>query len=69
MFPIHDDTPRINGRPIVNYSLIGVNIIVFICEVIVTGNFSNRTVVNDLYSNYGSIPDLVLAGQNLGSLF
>lgn len=69
MFPIHDDTPRVNGRPIVNYSLIGVNIIVFICEVIVTGNFSNRIVVNDLYSNYGSIPDLVLAGQNLGSLF
>ena len=68
MFPIHDDTPRINGRPFVNYSLIGVNIIVFICEIIITGNFSNRIAVNELFSNYGSIPDLVLSGQNLGSL-
>lgn len=68
MFPIHDDTPRVNGRPFVNYSLIGVNIIVFICEIIITGNFSNRMAVNELFSNYGSIPDLVLSGQNLGSL-
>jgi membrane associated rhomboid family serine protease len=68
MFPIHDDTPRINGRPFVNYSLIGVNIIVFIYEIIITGNFSNRIEVNELFSNYGSIPDLVLSGQNLGSL-
>lgn len=68
MFPIHDDTPRVNGRPIVNYSLIGVNIIVFIIEVIITGNFSNRIAVNELYSSYGSIPDLILSGENLGSL-
>ena len=69
MFPIHDDTPRVNGRPIVNYGLIGVNIIIFIYEVILTGNFSNRIVLSELYSNYGSIPDLILSGQNLGSLF
>jgi membrane associated rhomboid family serine protease len=69
MFPIHDDTPRVNGRPFVNYGLIGVNIMVFIYEVIITGNFSNRIAVNELYSNYGSIPDLILSGQNLGSLF
>lgn len=68
MFPIHDDTPRVNGRPFVNYGLIGVNIIVFIYEIVITGNFSNRIAVNELYSNYGSIPDLVLSGQNLGSL-
>jgi membrane associated rhomboid family serine protease len=68
MFPVHDDTPRLNGRPYVNYSLIGVNIIVFICEIIITGNFSNGIATNELYSNYGSIPDLVLSGQNLGSL-
>lgn len=68
MFPIHDDTSRVNGRPYVNYSLIGVNIIVFICEIIITGNFSNRIATSELYSNYGSIPDLVLSGQNLGSL-
>ncbi|VFJ13236.1 rhomboid family intramembrane serine protease [Candidatus Nitrosocosmicus franklandus] len=69
MFPIHDDTPRVNGRPFVNYGLIGVNIIVFIYEIIITGNFSNRMAVYELYFNYGSVPDLVLSGQNLGSLF
>lgn len=69
MFPIHDDTPRVNGRPIVNYGLIGVNIIIFIYELILTGNFSNRIALSELYSNYGSIPDLILSGQNLGSLF
>lgn len=69
MFPIHDDTPRVNGRPFVNYGLIGVNIIVFIYEIVITGNFSNRMAVYELYFNYGSVPDLVLSGQNLGSLF
>lgn len=69
MFPIHDDAPRMNGRPYVNYSLIGINIIIFIYEVIITSNFSNRFAVVNLYSNYGSIPDLVMSGQNLGSLF
>ncbi len=69
MFPIHDDTPRANGRPFINYSLIGINIIVFIYEIIITGNFSNRIAVNELFTNYGSVPDLILSGQNLGSLF
>ncbi|MDQ2685034.1 MAG: rhomboid family intramembrane serine protease [Thermoproteota archaeon] len=69
MFPIHDDTPRVNGRPFINYSLIGINIIIFIYEIIITGNFSNRIAVNELYTNYGSVPDLILSGQNLGSLF
>ena len=69
MFPIHDDTPRLNGRPYVNYGLIGMNIVIFIYEVIVTSNFSNRSAVIALFYNYGSIPDLILSGQNLGSLF
>jgi len=69
MFPIHDDTPRMNGRPYVNYGLIGINILIFIYEAIITSNFSNRLAVVELYSNYGSIPDLILSGQNLGSLF
>ena len=69
MFPIHDDTPRLNGRPYVNYGLIGMNIVIFIYEVIITSNFSNRSAVIALFYNYGSIPDLILSGQNLGSLF
>jgi membrane associated rhomboid family serine protease len=69
MFPIHDDTPRLHGRPYVNYSLIGINIVIFIYEVIVTANFSNRSAVATLFYNYGSVPELLLSGQNLGSLF
>lgn len=69
MFPIHDDTPRMNGRPYINYSLIGINIIIFIYEMIITANFSNRAAVFNLFSNYGSVPDLLLSGQNMGSLF
>jgi len=69
MFPIHDDTPRLNGRPYVNYGLIGMNIVIFIYEVIITSNFANRSAVVTLFYNYGSIPDLILSGQNLGTLF
>jgi membrane associated rhomboid family serine protease len=69
MFPIHDDTPRLHGRPYVNYGLIGINVVIFIYEVIVTNNFSNRSAVIALFYNYGSIPELILSGQNLGSLF
>ncbi|MDN5847152.1 MAG: rhomboid family intramembrane serine protease, partial [Candidatus Nitrosocosmicus sp.] len=69
MFPIHDDAPRLHGRPYVNYGLIGINIVIFIYEVIVTSNFSNRSAVIALFYNYGSIPELLLSGQNLGSLF
>jgi membrane associated rhomboid family serine protease len=69
MFPIHDDTPRIHGRPFVNYGLIAVNIVVFIYEAIVTSNFSNYSATNNLFYNYGSVPNLLLSGQNLGSLF
>lgn len=69
MFPIHDDTPRMHGRPYINYSLIGINIIIFIYEVIVTSNFSNRVSVYTMFSNYGATPDMILSGQNLGSIF
>ncbi|MBA3750432.1 MAG: rhomboid family intramembrane serine protease [Nitrosopumilus sp.] len=66
MFPIHDDTPRTNGRPYVNYGLIAINIIIFIYEAIITSYFSN---IGNLFSNYGAVPNLILSGQNLVSLF
>ncbi|MER5174633.1 MAG: rhomboid family intramembrane serine protease [Candidatus Nitrosocosmicus sp.] len=69
MFPINDDAPKTNGRPFINYGLIGINIIIFIYEVIVTSNFSNNLATFDLFSHYGDIPNLILSGQNLTSLF
>jgi membrane associated rhomboid family serine protease len=68
MFPIHDDTERIHGRPYVNYSLIGINVIVFVWEVIVTGYFSDQQAVAEIFSKYGAIPVFILNGDLLSIL-
>src|SRR6266542_4275040 len=67
MFPIHDDTERIHGRPYLNYGLIVVNIIVFIYEVITTGNFSDESATIALLEKYGAIPNQILSG-NISSI-
>lgn len=63
MFPIHDDTPRLHGRPYVNYSIIALNVIIFIWEVIKTNFFSDVVKTNQIFFSYGTIPDLVLQGD------
>src|SRR5918996_5223245 len=63
MFPIHDDTPRLHGRPYINYSLIALNLIIFIWEIIETNFFSNALKTNEIFFSYGTIPDLVLQGD------
>jgi membrane associated rhomboid family serine protease len=68
MFPIHDDTERIHGRPYVNYSLIAINVIVFVWEIIVTGYFSDEQAVAEIFSKYGAIPRSVLNGDLLSIL-
>src|ERR687891_960402 len=68
MFPIHDDTERIHGRPYVNYSLIAINVIVFVWEVIATGYFSDQQAVAEIFTNYGAIPILILNGDLLSIL-
>jgi membrane associated rhomboid family serine protease len=68
MFPIHDDTERIHGRPYVNYSLITINVIVFVWEIIVTGYFSDEQAVAEIFSKYGAIPRSVLNGDLLSIL-
>ena len=68
MFPIHDDTERIHGRPYLNYCLILVNVIIFIYEVIITGYFTNERATNALFQRYGAIPNEILGG-NIPSIF
>jgi membrane associated rhomboid family serine protease len=68
MFPIHDDTDRIHGRPYVNYTLIVINTIVFIWEVKVTGFFTNEQAVAEIFSNYGVIPRFLLAGDLVSAI-
>ncbi len=63
MFPIHDDTPRLHGRPYVNYSLIALNVIIFIWEVSRTNFFRNELIVNEIFFTYGTVPDLVFQGD------
>jgi membrane associated rhomboid family serine protease len=63
MFPIHDDTERIHGRPYVNYSLIAINAIVFVWEVIVTGFFTDPQAKEAVFYTYGVIPKFLLAGN------
>ena len=68
MFPIHDDTERIHGRPYLNYCLILANVIIFIYEVIITGYFTNERATNALFQRYGAIPNEILGG-NIPSIF
>jgi len=63
MFPIHDDTPRLHGRPYINYSLIAINLIIFIWELISTNFFRNQVIVNEIFFTYGTVPDLVFQGD------
>ena len=67
MFPIHDDTERLHGRPYLNYSLIAINAVVFIWEASVTGFFTNQYATEALFRNYGAVPESVLSG-NIASL-
>ena len=61
MFPIHDDTERIHGRPYLNYTLIAVNVAVFIWEAVVTSFFTDQEAVNEIFFTYGTVPDLLFS--------
>lgn len=63
MFPLHDDNQRLHGRPYVTYLLIAINAIIFLAEVIITANFSDRAATNALLQTYGAIPNKVLGGD------
>lgn len=63
MFPIHDDTQRLHGRPYVNYGLIFVNVVIFIWELSITSNFADPIATQELFYTYGSIPRFVLSGD------
>jgi membrane associated rhomboid family serine protease len=63
MFPIHDDTNRLYGRPYVNYSLIAINAAVFAWEAISTGFFANEQATSEIFLKYGAIPQFVLMGD------
>lgn len=57
MFPLHDDIQRMHGKPWLNYGIIGINVIVFVWEVITTGFFSDQQAVQEMFLIYGAVPD------------
>src|SRR5437867_797891 len=61
MFPIHDDTERVHGRPYLNYGMIAINVVVFIWEASATSFFTDEQAVQDLFMTYGAVPK----GQDL----
>ncbi len=68
MFPIHDDTERIHGRPYLNYALIAINAIVFLWEAASTSFFTDEQAVRDLFLTYGTVPDLLFSNFPAGAL-
>ncbi len=68
LFPIHDDTPRIHGRPYLNYGLIAINAIIFVWQAVVTGFFTNEQATRDLFLTYGTVPDLLFSNFPASSL-
>lgn len=59
MFPLHDDTERMHGRPYLNYSMIAINVIVFIWQASATSFFSNESAMRDIFMTYGAVPDKI----------
>lgn len=57
MFPIHDDTERIHGRPYLNYTIIAINIAVFVWEAVMTSFFTDREAVVEMFLTYGTVPN------------
>jgi membrane associated rhomboid family serine protease len=60
MFPIHDDTERVHGRPYLNYALIAINVIVFVWEASATSFFSDPRATQDIFMTYGAVPSRIL---------
>jgi len=57
MFPIHDDTERIHGRPYLNYTIIAINVAVFIWEAATTSFFTNQQAKVEMFHTYGTVPN------------
>ena len=64
MFPIRDHNP--SGRtPYVTYSLIAINVAVFVAYWY---GLQNENALNDFFYTFGLVPQIVLSGHNLPSL-
>ncbi|SRR5581483_9289691 len=60
MFPIHDDTQRMHGRPYLNYGMIAANVIVFLWQISVDSSCIISCQNEQLFYQYGSVPDVII---------
>jgi len=67
MFPLYDENPR-TTRPYVNYSLIAINFIVFIWEVIVTRFFTDQRAMVEVFSTHGFVSARFLEDISRGAI-
>lgn len=67
MFPIHDDTERMHGRPWLNYGMIGVNIAVFVWQISIDPSCIIGCQNENLFLQYGTIPQLVFQDPARGA--
>lgn len=56
MFPIHDDTERLHGRPYLNYGIIAANVLVFIWQITVDPSCIIGCQDQQLFFRYESVP-------------
>lgn len=59
MFPIHDDTQRIHGRPFLNYGLLAVNAAVFVWQIMNDPSCIIGCQDPVPINRYGSIPYII----------
>ena len=64
MFPIGDDNIKGAPPPIVTWSLVALNVFVFIYQLTLS-----EAALTNFFHTYGAVPALVLDGQQLFSLF
>jgi membrane associated rhomboid family serine protease len=62
MFPIGDDNREITITPVVSWVLIGLNVVVFIYELVL-GDATQRFIIE-----WGAVPHRILAGRTLFTL-
>jgi membrane associated rhomboid family serine protease len=67
MFPIHDDTERMHGRPWLNYGMIGINVAVFVWQITVDPSCILGCQNQEMFYQYGTIPQLLFEEPLRGS--
>jgi membrane associated rhomboid family serine protease len=59
MFPIHDDTERVHGRPYLNYGMIAINVAVFVWQISIDSSCIIQCQNEQLFFDYGSVPQVI----------